>query len=303
MCLRKQLDITGRTRNTPFTFYYLRGSKMGTCGIYKIENKINHKVYIGQSINIERRWTQHRYRSQSGDGEAFDCALYKDMYGHLSDFDFSILEECPRDMLDIQEIDWIRKYDSTAPWNGYNRSPGGGQSIGHPGVYNKLTKEKVMEIVDRLRNTTESQTAIAKDYGVTQQVVSCINSGLYYIEDVKTFPIRSPFYRIEANGMKVACGKSSGGPRVVVPCEKCGKLHAHGGRLCMDCYKEELHKKMRESVTREELKLLIREIPFEQIGCKFGVTGSAIKKWCDYYKLPRRKRDINNYTDSEWEKI
>ena len=30
-----------------------------TCGIYKIENKINGKVYIGQSIEIERRWQKH----------------------------------------------------------------------------------------------------------------------------------------------------------------------------------------------------------------------------------------------------
>ena len=25
-------------------------------GIYKIENLINHKIYIGQSIHIEKRW-------------------------------------------------------------------------------------------------------------------------------------------------------------------------------------------------------------------------------------------------------
>lgn len=275
---------------------------MGTCGIYKIENKIDHKVYIGQSINIERRWKDHRVRSQSGNGESFDCVLYKAMYGHLSDFDFSILEECPKDMLDIQEIDWIRKYDSTDSWKGYNRSPGG-QDEGRRGVYHKLTKEKVNEIVDRLKNTTESQTTIAKDYGVTQQVVSGINSGIYYIDDVKTFPIRSPFYRIEANGMKVAGRTPSGDTRVVVPCEKCGKLHTFGGRLCIDCCKEESHKKARESVTREELKQLIRKIPFTQIGKKFGVTDNAIKKWCDYYKLPRRKKDIDSYSDSEWEKL
>ena len=28
-------------------------------GIYKIENLINGKVYIGQSIHIERRWQEH----------------------------------------------------------------------------------------------------------------------------------------------------------------------------------------------------------------------------------------------------
>ena len=31
-----------------------------TCGIYKIENLINHKIYIGQSIEIERRIQKHK---------------------------------------------------------------------------------------------------------------------------------------------------------------------------------------------------------------------------------------------------
>lgn len=28
-----------------------------SCGIYKITNQINKKVYIGKSIRIERRWS------------------------------------------------------------------------------------------------------------------------------------------------------------------------------------------------------------------------------------------------------
>ena len=32
-------------------------------GIYKIENLINHKVYIGQSKHIERRWAEHCHPS------------------------------------------------------------------------------------------------------------------------------------------------------------------------------------------------------------------------------------------------
>jgi len=31
-------------------------------GIYKITNKVNGKVYIGQSVDIERRWKEHRQR-------------------------------------------------------------------------------------------------------------------------------------------------------------------------------------------------------------------------------------------------
>ena len=28
--------------------------------IYKITDKVNGKVYIGQSVDIERRWKEHR---------------------------------------------------------------------------------------------------------------------------------------------------------------------------------------------------------------------------------------------------
>lgn len=31
------------------------------CGIYKIINKINNKIYVGQSVNIQKRWYQHLY--------------------------------------------------------------------------------------------------------------------------------------------------------------------------------------------------------------------------------------------------
>ena len=32
-------------------------------GIYKITNKINNKCYIGQSVNVERRWHEHKTRA------------------------------------------------------------------------------------------------------------------------------------------------------------------------------------------------------------------------------------------------
>ena len=35
----------------------------------------------------------------------------------------------------------------------------------------------------------------------------------------------------------------------------------------------------------------------------FGVTDNAVRRWCDYYRLPRHKREINNMSDEEWENI
>ena len=52
-----------------------------------IKCKINNKVYIGQSIDIERRWDQHKY----GKGNIIlRNAIQK--YG-LDNFEFLILEE------------------------------------------------------------------------------------------------------------------------------------------------------------------------------------------------------------------
>lgn len=62
-------------------------SKSPICGVYQIKNKINGKIYIGQSIDIERRWEQHRY----GKGSLILKNAIK-KYG-LGKFEFSILEE------------------------------------------------------------------------------------------------------------------------------------------------------------------------------------------------------------------
>lgn len=84
-------------------------------------------------------------------------------------------------------------------------------------------------------------------------------------------------------------------------CQKCEKPISKNAVLCSDCY----HTSTRvvERPSREELKLLIRTQSFEALGRQFGVDGNAIRKWCNAYGLPRRKSDIKQYTDEQWEKI
>lgn len=48
---------------------------------------------------------------------------------------------------------------------------------------------------------------------------------------------------------------------------------------------------------------MIKEFPFTKIGEKYGVTDNAIRKWCKAYNLPSRKKDIDAYTEEEWEKV
>lgn len=87
--------------------------------IYKIENKINGKVYIGATTQcIDDRWRQHLYEcSRSG-----HRPLYKAMNRYGKDnFSLTIVEET--DNLEERERYWIEQYRSFK--NGYNATTGG----------------------------------------------------------------------------------------------------------------------------------------------------------------------------------
>lgn len=91
------------------------------CGIYKIKNLINNKIYIGQSLNIKARWEKHK---KSKDNCAIHQALRK--YG-INNFSFEVIEECPPELLNEREIFWIKEYNSYN--EGYNMTLGGEGSL------------------------------------------------------------------------------------------------------------------------------------------------------------------------------
>lgn len=91
--------------------------------IYKIENTINNKVYIGQTVKtLSKRFSQHRnnydkpYFSQLSLYQAFK------KYG-IENFIFLEIEEIENSQLDIREKYWIEYYNSFK--DGYNSTLGG----------------------------------------------------------------------------------------------------------------------------------------------------------------------------------
>lgn len=84
-------------------------------------------------------------------------------------------------------------------------------------------------------------------------------------------------------------------------CERCGVEISRGAKHCVECSK--IMQRAYERPSREELKIKIRTMPFTLIAKEYGVTDNAIRKWCDAENLPRKKTDINNYSDEDWEKI
>ena len=68
-------------------------------GIYVITNIKNDKKYVGQSINIQRRWYEHRNKAMHPKKpDEYNKLLYQDMRKDgLENFYIDILEECSKE--------------------------------------------------------------------------------------------------------------------------------------------------------------------------------------------------------------
>lgn len=132
-------------------------------GIYKITNKINNKIYIGQSIEIEERIKEHKRIPFRPTSPAYNYPLYQDirLYG-LDNFTFEILQECLQSELNELEIFYIQKYNSFN--NGYNQTPGGdSQPLGNSSNHHILTQKEV-EDIRRRYNNHEKRWDVFEDY-------------------------------------------------------------------------------------------------------------------------------------------
>lgn len=92
--------------------------------IYKITNKMNGKVYIGQTKKtIEERFQEHLKKAKIHTNRYLYDAMNK--YG-CENFIVSQIEKCPDNNLDEREIFWIAFYQSNNKLYGYNMTAGGG---------------------------------------------------------------------------------------------------------------------------------------------------------------------------------
>jgi group I intron endonuclease len=108
--------------------------------IYKIQNKVNSKIYIGQTkYDVSARVREH-LSSSSHIGNA----LRK--YG-IQSFDVSVIDSAnDREILSDKEIYWICFYDCKHP-NGYNHTDGG-EGLFNPSedVIEKIRKASLKQI-------------------------------------------------------------------------------------------------------------------------------------------------------------
>lgn len=162
-------------------------------GIYYIKNTINNKIYVGQSINIERRLYVHMYLLNKNQ----HCNTFLQMaWNEYKEENFTqgILEEVKEyEELNEREKYYVKKFSSNDYHFGYNLTEGGEGK-----VRNMQTIEKI-KISSRGKNTTLTEDTvrqikmamwcgidrgeISKMYSVSPKVLTAISQGknFYYI--------------------------------------------------------------------------------------------------------------------------
>jgi group I intron endonuclease len=98
---------------------------MAISGIYQIQSKIKpERIYIGSSVNIQRRWRDHLYLLKKNKHDNQRLQHHYNKYGK-NDFVFSIIIGCGKDDLVTTEQFYI---DSIKCW--FNLCPKAGNTLG-----------------------------------------------------------------------------------------------------------------------------------------------------------------------------
>lgn len=92
------------------------------CGIYKITNVLTEQCYIGQSVDVSKRWKDHCKCGLGIDAPSTNVLYNAMQKDGVWNFSFELLETCPREQLNEKEAFWIGMYQSNK--FGYNSTKG-----------------------------------------------------------------------------------------------------------------------------------------------------------------------------------
>lgn len=126
-------------------------------GIYAIKNKINNKLYIGKSIDVNvRYYSRHRKNLINNNHGNDHLQKSWNKYGEQN-FEFYIIEECSEEKLNEREIYWINYYKSYNNKYGYNMTLGG-----DGGSLIQESRDKISKKLKGRKLTLEHRKKISK---------------------------------------------------------------------------------------------------------------------------------------------
>lgn len=132
---------------------------MQYCGIYKITNILDNKVYIGSSNNILNRFAGHKMKLRKNCHENNYLQNSWNKYGE-ENFKFDIIEECLKNLLEQREQYWVNFYQSDKRDFGYNLRIVVGSNIGH--VVSKEQRKITSDFMKTIFRTEEWRTRIGE---------------------------------------------------------------------------------------------------------------------------------------------
>lgn len=134
---------------------------MKTGIIYIIKNKINNKVYIGQTTtDLSTRFKEHLRRTNKGENRKIYNAIRK--YGKENFYIETLEKDIPICKLDKKEMSYIEKHNSCSM--GYNTTKGGDGRV----INKKYDEDRIISLYKR----GKSQREIGKCYGVSGTTIS-----------------------------------------------------------------------------------------------------------------------------------
>ena len=155
--------------------------------IYKITNQKNGMVYIGSSIEVERRWRQHKEASINEKDHHYNYPLMVAFreFG-IANFTFEVIDTLPTWEAMIEaEHNWIIKENCVKP-NGYNQTDKTDSPMFDPAIAKKMSNTKrekygkrVCEIdsTKNILNIWDSLAEAGKDTGLDRFKISNVCNG------------------------------------------------------------------------------------------------------------------------------
>ena len=155
--------------------------------IYKITNQKNGMVYIGLSIEVERRWRQHKEASINEKDHHYNYPLMVAFreFG-IANFTFEVIDTLPTWEAMIEaEHNWILKENCVVP-NGYNQTDKTDSPMFDPAIAKKMSDTKrekygkrVCEIdsTKNILNIWNSLAEAGEDTGLDRFKISNVCNG------------------------------------------------------------------------------------------------------------------------------
>lgn len=138
--------------------------------IYKIENKLNGKIYIGKTLKtVQERWKEHCHDFKRKRCEKRPLYSAMNKYG-IENFFIEEIEQCEANILSEREKYWIEYYNSFK--YGYNATTGGdGRSYLDYDLILSLWQEgKTAKEIAKILNHDEYSVRLALDIkGITSE--------------------------------------------------------------------------------------------------------------------------------------